>query len=398
MGWKMRHRALALALLAASSWMAPAQESGARQASGRIRGRVASVAGAPVAGAVIKATCAGSGGVHTAQSNRDGAYELSSLAPCNYDLEARAEGFEPLAPLRIAVAEGSTVTKDLVLRPLSWPGWITPVAWFAGLVVLLAAAVGLYFIYRWSKRGSLGTKLRSAVNRLHERPVTPQQGTDVAPPVPAGSSRESEPGVETLVDELRLIRQSVDRVVEQLGQISQLGPDIARALREVAATGGSREGEPAGMELESVTKVYRPQGRSATVSAPELPTEERLKRAWEGGMPALRALGAQPAAVSNTDAMRRDPYLEPIFETVSGFGDVYLLDRPDRQGMAWLVPRPGATVHDCENRFTGIPNAFEVSRRGGILASGRARLIRAAQVQRDRNGWRVAVKGELELT
>lgn len=395
----LQRRVLALGVLVASSWMSPAQEPAAQQSTGRIEGRVTSTTGAPVAGVTITVTCTAGGERRTAYSDPAGSYELGNLAPCNYRLEAKREGYEPLVRDRITVDPGTRVTESLTLTPATSGGWTIGGPGSPGLIVLLGvlllavAAVAFWYLlwYRPRSKGKLPGHEGGQAQPPSPKP--PSAVPEPSQPPAVGPRPEPDPALAAIAG----IRDDLMRIGEKLEGMSQSLSELATALRESAAARGRREDDPADMELVSVTRVYERKGRGPTAAAAELPIEELHKRAWERGVPALRELGARPAAVSNVERMKKDQFLKPTFEVVSGPGDLYLLERPGAPGIGWLVPRPGATAADCDNRFTGIPDAFDVRRAIGTGQAARTRLIRAAQVQHDADGWHVAQKGELEL-
>jgi len=391
---------LALVFAAVSGGFLVPQELPAPEAAGQWRGLVTNTSGAAIAGASVTALCTATGRSHQVRSDRNGRYELGGLPPCAYRLEVKADGFEPLMRER-RLEPGATATENVVLTPVSgWASIGAAAGWFLLLLAVVAAVFGLYLTYRWWKRR---TKEQGKSEGQVSVP-TPPSGEVVAPrAAPAVDSGEVGPMLGQIAGELPQIRQQLEAVASALNRFANALPEMSGAVRELAGAGRRQEAETEGMELESVTvtRVLRAKGdKGGPAAGRTLTTEERLMKAFRDGVQALQNLGARPVQVGNIQAMKMDSYLEPVYIEIQGPGpgDLYLLEAPGQPQRGWLVPRPQATATDCGSRFTGIPGAFEVRDRTAGRGFGRVQLVRPAQVARNRDGWAIVGKGELELS
>jgi Carboxypeptidase regulatory-like domain len=87
----------------------------AQSASGTVVGNVTDPSGAAVA-ATITATNQDTGVVRNTATSADGIYNVPSLLPGNYTIEARAPGFGPVQAKDVAVRVGSDTRVDLTLQ------------------------------------------------------------------------------------------------------------------------------------------------------------------------------------------------------------------------------------------------------------------------------------------
>lgn len=93
-----------------------------------VAGRVATGAGAPLAGATVVLFAADASVAATAQSDENGDFSLSAALPGTYRLLALKAGFQDAASADFAVEAGGTVARDLALAPLETGGDTTPPA------------------------------------------------------------------------------------------------------------------------------------------------------------------------------------------------------------------------------------------------------------------------------
>lgn len=108
----MRQAWILALLLAVGGGAASAQTS----TQGAINGTITDASGAVVAGARVTAAEAGTGAVHTARTNRTGAYLLNFLPPGTYTVQAEAKGFAATVTDGILVTVGERATVDLSLK------------------------------------------------------------------------------------------------------------------------------------------------------------------------------------------------------------------------------------------------------------------------------------------
>ncbi|HEY0404518.1 MAG TPA: TonB-dependent receptor [Pyrinomonadaceae bacterium] len=86
-------------------------------AAATLRGIVTDPNGAVVAGATVKATQIATGSVRETQTNTDGAYVLSNLAPGEYEVRVEAKGFATkVSKLPVLLQVGQSVTLDAPLE------------------------------------------------------------------------------------------------------------------------------------------------------------------------------------------------------------------------------------------------------------------------------------------
>jgi hypothetical protein len=85
------------------------------QSTGTLRGRVADIADAVVAGVAVTATAAG-GTAQTVQTNSEGAFSFSNLAPGKYTVRVAAPGFAVYENTEVEVVGGRSQTLDVILN------------------------------------------------------------------------------------------------------------------------------------------------------------------------------------------------------------------------------------------------------------------------------------------
>jgi hypothetical protein len=88
----------------------------AQVASGAITGIVRDQAGAAVPGATIIVTNLTTSATRTVNSSGAGVYTAANLAPSDYSIDVRLEGFRPVQRTRVRVATGETLRIDFVLQ------------------------------------------------------------------------------------------------------------------------------------------------------------------------------------------------------------------------------------------------------------------------------------------
>lgn len=79
----------------------------------RISGSVTDSRQAPVAAAVVTVTQISSGSTHQILSNSQGRFQLMTVAPGEYRVEAVKPGFKPLSHASVTVGAGPTAVLDL---------------------------------------------------------------------------------------------------------------------------------------------------------------------------------------------------------------------------------------------------------------------------------------------
>src|SRR5262245_30346328 len=87
----------------------------AQVASGEITGLIQAATGAPVPGATVTATNAGTGQPRATVSTRDGAYTVVALGPGTYRVEVSLSGFVPLRTEDVQVVTGQKTRLDFTL-------------------------------------------------------------------------------------------------------------------------------------------------------------------------------------------------------------------------------------------------------------------------------------------
>jgi uncharacterized surface anchored protein len=86
----------------------------AQQSKGTIRGKAIDALGALVSGATVIIVNA-NGTQQTIQTNRDGAFTISNLAPGKYTVRASAPGFAPYENTEVEIASGKVTSLDVML-------------------------------------------------------------------------------------------------------------------------------------------------------------------------------------------------------------------------------------------------------------------------------------------
>ena len=103
----------------AATAITPASPPQAAQqiATGTSRGRVTDPSGAAIPGITVFLTAAKTSPAfsQTAQTGRDGAYEIKGLPPGAYLLKVDAKGFQPFASTAMAISAGQIQTLDVRL-------------------------------------------------------------------------------------------------------------------------------------------------------------------------------------------------------------------------------------------------------------------------------------------
>ncbi len=108
----IRDCVISLAVLPGVSLLPPASA----QQSGRMTGVVTDPTGSPIPDVSIEATRAGTGDRRAVSTNDSGVYVLSPLAPGDYNLEVRREGFKADARTVSRIGVNAALTVDLRLE------------------------------------------------------------------------------------------------------------------------------------------------------------------------------------------------------------------------------------------------------------------------------------------
>src|SRR6266404_7795800 len=104
-----------LVILLLSGVLLFTDQSTAQSVYGQVWGRLSSVSGTPVSGAVVNMMSVGTGARTGAKSNPDGSFAVSNVSADLYQIEVRADGFKRIQPT-IVVSANSTTTVNVPLQ------------------------------------------------------------------------------------------------------------------------------------------------------------------------------------------------------------------------------------------------------------------------------------------
>jgi len=112
----VRTRAIAAFVLACAAFIALPSLLQSHNVTGTILGNILDSSGAAVPNAQITITNQDTGVVRAAASTGDGVYNVPSLQPGKYSVEAKASGFSPAQVKDVVVNVGSNTRADLTLQ------------------------------------------------------------------------------------------------------------------------------------------------------------------------------------------------------------------------------------------------------------------------------------------
>jgi hypothetical protein len=112
----MRASYLIPLILLLSSVLLLTDRGTAQSVYGQVWGRLTSVSGTPVSGALVNMISVATGGRIGATSNPDGSFTLSNVSADLYQIEVRADGFKRVQAT-IVVSANSTTTVNVPLQP-----------------------------------------------------------------------------------------------------------------------------------------------------------------------------------------------------------------------------------------------------------------------------------------
>ena len=108
-------RLIILVILLLSDVLLLTDESIAQSVYGQVWGRLTSISGTPVSGAVVNMISVGTGARTGAKSNPDGSFAVSNVSADLYQIEVRADGFKRVQAT-IVVSANSTTTVNVPLQ------------------------------------------------------------------------------------------------------------------------------------------------------------------------------------------------------------------------------------------------------------------------------------------